>query len=503
MVKGGQVTIDGRTQPDGRADGPKIILFRDGGSTAHHALRLGELVSEGAYIARGMAFQNIELRMTGAGNIIEENWLGLSDDGTAIYFYDDDPAQDNHGFINGASAGGHNLVRANKLAGSRQNAINFASDDNLIEGNTIGLLADGTIPDWPAAGSLCRPDATTDNWFGGGGIKVSGRRNRIRDNTIAGLLIQGSATTTPPDAIWIPSGQDNLIEGNSIGQAADGSPLWMCGSAVDIGARYTRILSNTVVNGAPNGLFVNGSTIFINATMMQGNVISNTTPAIEFGDAVPESLKLFAPALATHIDGVDVTGIADDPCSYCRVDIYRDDDDPDTEALVYLGATFVDADGDWSFVLPAELEDGEGLRTQSTTRDYGVIQHFEAGTSSGLSVLFEPQPLTAPESVVITPPSVSAYETGQAYTFTAGVSPLTATPPITYTWQATDHNARVVAGGPSNDQLFTWEDAGPKSITVTVDNGLGTPVIASYDLDISSDAGYSIYLPLVTRNFDG
>jgi hypothetical protein len=498
-VRGGQVTIDGSTQSGGRAEGPKIILFRSGSGTAYKTLALGTLTTEGAHIVRGLGFQNVELRMTGGSNIIEENWLGLSDDGTAIYFYNNDVAQDNHGFINGASAGDHNLVRNNKLAGSKQNAINFASDDNLIEGNTVGLLADGTISTPITATNLCKPAALSDNWFGGGGIKVSGRRNRILDNTIAGLLIYGSATTTPPDAIWIPSGQDNLIDGNAIGQALDGAPLWTCGSAVDIGTRYTRILSNTVVNGALNGLFVNGSTIFINATTMQGNVISKTVPAIEFGDAVPDVLKFFSPALVTRIEGVNVTGMADDPCPYCRIDVYRDDDDPHTEAVVHLGSTFANADGAWTFTLPAELEEGEGLRAQSTTRDYGVVHHFEAGTSSGLSMLFQPQPLAAVESVSITPPA-AAYKTGQAYTFIASVNPITATLPITYTWQATDHTPRVAAGGPSNDQAFTWTVEGMKYITVTVDNGLGGPVMGTYSLEVVSDVNYPIYLPLVLRN---
>jgi len=498
-VKGGQVTIDGSTQPGGRAGGPKVMLFRAGAGAAHKALSLGVQKDEGAHIVRGLGFQNVELRMTGSGNIIEDNWLGLSDDGTAIYFYDNDVAQDNHGFINGSSAGDNNWVRRNKLAGSRQNAINFAGNGNLIENNTIGLLANGTIPVWPAEASFCKPAVKTDNWFGGGGINVSGRRNRILNNTIAGLLIQGSATTTPPDAIWIPTGQDNLVEGNVTGQALDGTPLWTCGSAVDVGARYTRILANTVVDGALNGLFVNGNIIAINATTMQGNVISSTVPPIEFGDAVPERLKLFNPALVMRIQGVNVTGIADDPCPYCRIDVYLDDDDPQTEALVHLGAAYADVAGKWAFTLPAELTEGAGLRTQSTTRDYGVVKHFEAGTSSNLSMLFEPQPLTAVASVSITPPGVSVYKAGQEYIFIANVLPLTATLPITYTWQVTDYTPYIVVGGPNNNQPFIWTTPGPKSIVVTVDNGLGAPQTASYDLEVSSDVK-SLYLPLVLRN---
>jgi hypothetical protein len=301
--------------------------------------------------------------------------------------------------------------------------------------------------------------------------------------------------------VQILNGRDHLIHNNRIGVQSDDAERWTCGRGVENGgADYTRILSNTIVNGYTQGILVNGNIIAINATTMEGNVISNTVSAIEFGPGTPVTLSAFAPALVTRIEGVNVTGMADDPCPYCRVDVYRDDDDPTTEALVYLGAAFANVNGDWTFVLPAELADGEGLRTQSTTRDYGVLQYFEAGTSSGLSMLFEPQPLTAPDSVSITPPGVGAYAINQAYTFSADVLPITATLPITYTWQATDQTVRVVTGGPSNDQAFTWALEGTKYITVTADNGLGSPVMGTYSLSVSAEVDYFIYLPLVLRN---
>jgi len=58
------------------------------------------------------------------------------------------------------------------------------------------------------------------------------------------------------------------------------------------------------------------------------------------------------------------------------------------EALVFLGSATADADGDWSFTLPAPLAEGQGLRTISTIRNYGVIPYCESGTSSKLSELF-------------------------------------------------------------------------------------------------------------------
>jgi len=86
-----------------------------------------------------------------------------------------------------------------------------------------------------------------------------------------------------------------------------------------------------------------------------------------------------------------VTGGAGDDCPYCWVDVYLDDLDSDVEAIAYLGSSVVDANGNWSLELPDALEPGHGLRTISTIRNYGVIQYFEAGTSSKLSRLYTEQ----------------------------------------------------------------------------------------------------------------
>jgi hypothetical protein len=501
-VEGGQVTIDGATQTGGRLDGPQIIIRRN--TLSGDKLLMGETQYEGEYVVNGLVFQGVEVHMTGDDNVITHNWLGLNDAGDAIRLYNNDPRNQNHAIIVAAASSNHNHVAYNAIAGSSTNAINIQGYDSLIEYNTIGTLPDGTIPEGTVApADICQHTQLTGNWYGGGGIVISGKRHVVQDNVLAGLMLASTnAMQTQPSAVQILNGRDHLIRYNRIGVQSDDAERWTCGRAVENGgADYTRILSNTIVNGATQGLLVNGNIIEINATTMQGNVISNTTSAIEFGPGTPVALSAFAPALVTRIEGVNVTGMADDPCPYCRVDIYRDDDDPLTEALVYLGAAFANVSGDWTFVLPAELEDGEGLRTQSTTRDYGVLQYFEAGTSSGLSMLFEPQPLTAPESVSITPPGVGAYAINQAYTFGADVTPVTATLPITYTWQATDQTQRIVAAGPSNDQAFTWTLEGTKYITVTVNNGIGSSVQGTYSLSVSVDVNYSIYLPLVLRNY--
>jgi hypothetical protein len=258
------------------------------------------------------------------------------------------------------------------------------------------------------------------------------------------------------------------------------------------------VLSNTIVGSYKEGLFVNGNVIAINANTLQGNVISDCVSAIEFGDAVPDALALFSPALATVISGTSVTGISVDACPYCRVDVYLDDDDDDTEALAHLGWTTTDINGNWDLELDAPLAEDEGLRTISTARDYGVVAKFEAGTSSRLSMLFTEQPPTPPSAVVIAGPETGTV--GQPYSFVASVSPLTATLPITYVWQATGQDEQTVLGSVEEDVSFTWNSAGEKTVVVTVSNGWGSSVEDTFTIAISEEAeDYYIYLPLVLR----
>lgn len=61
-----------------------------------------------------------------------------------------------------------------------------------------------------------------------------------------------------------------------------------------------------------------------------------------------------------------------------------------------------------------------------------------------------------------------------AYTFTADVTPLNLTQPVTYTWTATDLPPQISSGGANSAAIFTWSTPGTKSVNVTADNGVGT-----------------------------
>ena len=481
-IEDGQVTIDATTQPGYDGSRPVVIVLRDSSSTID--LKLGVTGYDDHNIVRGLALQGVGIKLNGDDNIISHNWLGLTDDGADIYYYNDDPNNRNNAIIEGAGGSGHNYLHHNVLAGSGTVAVDLEGDDNLIEENYIGTRADGTMDTSFPEANICDPTETTDNWLGGGGIDIAGYRNRVLNNTLVGLLIKGSATSTPPDAIDVGFGEYSLIEGNRIGVDATGAEVWTCGDGVsDVGSDFTRILSNTIVNSFGHGIYIDGNYWDSNANTVQGNVISNCIAAYTFGDTIPNELDLFSPALVTLIDGADVTGISDDPCPYCYVDLYLDDDDPYVEALAYLGRAQADVDGDWNFTLPRALTENEGLRTISTIRNYGVIDKYEIGSSSKLSILFEERPATGITSVEIVTPTGDLW-TGDDLYFVANVSPVEATLPITHVWEATDLVSQTVRGGVEKAVTFNWDSPGSKTVHVTAYDYGGSSAEATVDVEV-------------------
>jgi ELWxxDGT repeat protein len=74
-------------------------------------------------------------------------------------------------------------------------------------------------------------------------------------------------------------------------------------------------------------------------------------------------------------------------------------------------------------------------------------------------------------------------QTGAEYNFSADASPLNATTPITYEWQATDQTGVTNTGGVSDSVAFTWNTTGKKTISVTASNKVNT-VQAQFDIII-------------------
>ena len=468
-VKGSQVTIDGASQPIGRNDGPRIILH---GSD----LKLGQIAGEDENAVIGLALQMGGIWLYSDRNIVQDNWLGLNDDGQTIYYDQDDPSRSNRATI--AGTGGNNLIQENVIATSNMVGIDLEGDDNAIYGNYVGTRADGTLPDIPT-GDRCVPDATS-NWWTGAGMDITGNRNRIGGpdagarNIIAGML-SPSTSSTPPVALNI-DGRYNLAQNNAIGVDAAGQEVWICGQAMDLSGFFHQILDNEIAATVDTGGYafgIWGSNTSLDALTLRGNTFHGFDTAIEYGPTVPASLRLFNPGLVTVISDTQITGIADDACPYCLVDVYLDNDDARTDALSYLGVATATVAGNWAFTLPRALTESEGLRTVSTVRNYGVIAEFDLGASSKFSTLFKERPPQAPTVLTLTAPTGRLW-TEEAHYFVARVAPSTTTLPITYTWEATGLDTQTIRGGVEKAVAFEWPTAGTKTVTVTATNAYGS-----------------------------
>jgi hypothetical protein len=109
---------------------------------------------------------------------------------------------------------------------------------------------------------------------------------------------------------------------------------------------------------------------------------------------------------------------------------------------------------------------------------------------------------TAPGSMTLTGPTIGAV--GISYTFTATVSPITATQPITYVWQATGQTAQTHTGrGTSDTASFTWPTGatGQKTVTVSASNAAGTVSKSSSITLYATPIQFNhwVYLPAVLR----
>jgi hypothetical protein len=396
----GNITIDGSTQPGGRSNGPKIVLVGPG-TGQHDGIKLGENLAQGNNVIRGLAFQNFgeHLYVASGSNTVEDNWFGLSDDGTEPYLRDDEP-EDGSGTSGVAVTAGanDNVIQGNWFLGLDGVAAAIRGDNNTFSNNFVGTTLDGTVP-----GKLTNPQqsCTPADWLGGGGISLEGDDHTIEGNTFAGLRQEVFKITTQPDAIRV-TGTGHLIQDNKIGQDGADSRIGVCGRGIFLsdGPKEVQVLDNLIIDPGLSAISLNG--VLYDENTLTGNVIINKAAwpqvegnpvaedAIQVGASMPDAFKAFYPAQVTDIDGTAVSGTAGagSPCANCTVEIFLDDGDSVVETLQSLAVVTAGANGTWSANLPSELATGQGLRTLSTTAQFGQIPGMKAGTTSQLSKLY-------------------------------------------------------------------------------------------------------------------
>lgn len=401
----GSIIIDGATQPGGRATGPKIFLV--GPTTGQKdGPIVGDVAGNDYHVIRGLGFQNFRahLIVNTDHNLIENNWFGLNDEGTGVYLRANNP-QDGSGSAGidmGGGTGGaeFNTIQNNAFAGFDGVAAALRGGSNLFTGNYVGTRADGQVIKNANPALWC----TTEDWLGGGGLSVEGITQRIENNLIAGLRQEIFVLSQQPDAlrVTVTGIAGHTIQNNRIGLDIDNTEVGACGRGLIMTGdmKNTLVSDNTIVNTRLSGISLNDN-LYDECTLRR-NVIKQTSgwpavqgnpkpeDAIQLGPLLPDGFENFKSAKVTGITGTQVTGISGDnsACPNCIVELFLDDNDAITEALQSLAVVTATADGSWSATLPFALAKNEGVRTTSTSAQFGTIPNISKGTTTGLSPLY-------------------------------------------------------------------------------------------------------------------
>ena len=533
---GGQVTIDGNTQPGGRSGGPKIMVNTNRDNLAIFGQSLEIRTSNNTL--RNLGFiGGGQIILYEGSNLVENIWMGLKADGSGLSLASTASSQAMRSMARGGiilpnEDSDNNIIRNNRIIGAFERAIRITSsgDNNQITNNFIGMNASGLVPAPFDTGVDCTRNVAYDAnlWYGGRGIQVTGSNNTITGNRFAGLHVTQAANDTPPITMEI-SGNGHTVTGNIIGRDTANNNIGVCGQGMLLQGTNLLVELNTIVHSR-NGFDPNDDgTDFDTAMMTQSfetgsgkwiTVRKNTV--IDAGQSthpdhvyrfaspgVPIELRQFNPAKVTNINGLAVSGTQGDDavlpgptiisaaCPNCQVYLYADDLDSRIEALEFLGEATADASGNWSATLSRALTANEGLRTQSMANGNGVIYNFGTGTTSKLSddVYTPPH---APTGITISGPGSGVI--GAEHTFNITVAPITVTLPISYHIEGDVNTTDATLNSYQAVFKVTWASAGSKSFTVTADNGVSSPVMKTHTIDITdpnASSDYSVYLPLI------
>jgi parallel beta-helix repeat protein len=337
-----------------------------------------------------------------SGNVIQGNYIGLGADGTTkvpnyygVLF--SNGATNNT--LGGASAGARNVISGNNGSGID---ISFSASRNFIQGNFIGTDISGLDFEPNGAEGIYLHDGASGNLIGGTTV---GAGNVISGNILRGIYAYGTNTSY------------NLIQGNLIGLAADGSSIldngWdgvvffngassnIVGLALDGSGAGNKIAFNEftgVYVGSDNsddsvGNTIRGNSIFSNGglgiDLAGGAEDFFSVTANDGGDAdtgpnrlqnYPTITNVTAIASSTTISGT----FNSTPNRSFIIDIYRGTAAESSgygEGQFYVGSVIVtnDGSGDSTFALSAAGNFvGQHFSATATDRATGDTSEFSA-----------------------------------------------------------------------------------------------------------------------------
>ena len=371
---------------------------------------------------------NIGVSIVGTSNTVIGNKFGTNAAGTAVH----PDGGNNTGVslsgdtntVGGTSAPDRNIISGNGLG----IYIQSGSDNNSVRGNFIGTDVSGTVDlgntldgvlifsatnnciGGTIIASVCTLAAGSGNLISGNnqyGIEIQGATatgNMVIGNKVGtdltgaaalpnnvGVLILSSASNTiggsgPGEGNVIAgnggrgvdvTGSGNVIRGNLIGTAADGTTALGNGAAGVVirgAASNNNVVGGTDAGQANTIAFNFGDGVQVSAGTgngIQGNSIhSNTLLGIENVSGGNEEPG-HAPPMITVVGSASGTACAD-----CTIDVYLDTGD---EGQVWQGSVIADSGGNWKYFGPVS---GPNV-TATATKASGSTSEFSAAFACG------------------------------------------------------------------------------------------------------------------------
>lgn len=274
------LSIDAQIQPGWIGD--PIIELRPSVDRAYH----GVSMTGGGVTLRGLIVNRFRegVYAYGAGNgyVIQGCWIGLAPDGLSAPGNGVSGIWLSGGSGNGHLIGGTQAAARNLIAGSVADGLAIATgDDHLIQGNWIGLAADGS----------------TQRSIGASAVRLYGGNRAVVGGTApgAGNVIAGGGNA----GVHIMGGAGHQLLGNRIGTTPDGN-----------GAR-PNTLAGVLVEGSASAIRI-GSTVSGGSTVVAGNQISGNAQRgiwIRTGTSVIHGNRIGTNAAGTAALGNGFSGI--------------------------------------------------------------------------------------------------------------------------------------------------------------------------------------------------
>jgi hypothetical protein len=264
-----RVVIDATTQP-GYAGAPLIEL--DGTGLGNTVNGNGLSIKAGGSTVRGLAIVNFRI---GSGislnncdnNVIQGNYIGIGANGTTA-------RQNQRGMqltnSSNNSIGGTTAVARNVISGNSLNALEInGGNANAIQGNFIGTNAAGTAELHNSTAVAIFNATSIDNLIGG---TAAGAGNLISGNQGGGIITSGNSTRIQGNLIGTDVTGTKKIP-NTTGISANGQNILVGG--VTAGAR------NVISGNSSDGVSIRGA-----GSKVQGNFIgTDITGTLALGNS--------------------------------------------------------------------------------------------------------------------------------------------------------------------------------------------------------------------------